>query len=126
MAAGNYNITIGADEGLDLTFTYKDANGNPVDLTNYHATLQVRPGEGNNTLYLEFDDTGGGTAGCSIVLGGAAGTIQIIADITQMVSFLTFEKAKYTLLLHPPATVKRERLLQGDFIVDRGITPYNA
>ena len=43
-----------------------------------------------------------------------------------MVSFLTFEKAKYTLLLHPPATVKRERLLQGDFIVDRGITPYNA
>jgi len=39
MAAGKYSFTIEQGSTVDFEITYKDSNGNPVDLTGYQARM---------------------------------------------------------------------------------------
>lgn len=42
---------------LDLSFTFKDENGDPVDLTGYSARAEVRPTISSETITLDLDPT---------------------------------------------------------------------
>ena len=85
---------------FDRTIVYYDENDNPVDLTAYSARMSVRINPGDATAQLVFSSAEGGAADGSIVLGGAAGTIRILATST-VTAALDFDRAFYDLELSP-------------------------
>jgi len=92
MAVKVYNISLDAGADYTKTFLWKDSNGNLNNLTGYTARMKARPALGSSTTTLDMT-----TANGKIVLGGGAGTVQIIissADsttLTQPVYFYDLE-----------------------------------
>jgi len=106
---GQYTLNIYKGATLDITFTWKDSAGNPVDLTGYTARLQVRESVDAVAILLELTTTL--VAGSGIVLGGAAGTIQLVAPATSTDDY-TWDEGVYDLELVSGTGVVT-RLLQG-------------
>ena len=107
---GQYTLNIYKGATLDITFTYKDSAGNPVNLTGYTARLQVRASvDTPGTPLLELTTTL--VAGSGIVLGGAAGTIQLVAPAAATAAY-TWDEGVYDLELISGTGVVT-RLLQG-------------
>ena len=76
-----YNLTIVAGETLDdsvLYFVYKDAAGTPINLTGYSARAKIR-----NALVAGADVLDMTTANGQIVLGGAAGTVELVLSASE-------------------------------------------
>lgn len=71
------------DQGstVDQVIVWKDATGTPINLSGYSARMQLRPSIESTTVTLELT-----TANSRIVLGGAAGTIQLLVSASTMVS----------------------------------------
>jgi hypothetical protein len=78
MPAGSYDITIEQGATFQLSITWKDADDNPIDLTGYTARMQVRRRHRAEDPALLSLTTENG----AITLGGAAGTISIVASAT--------------------------------------------
>ena len=106
---GQYTLNIYKGATLDITFTYKDSAGNPVNLTGYTARLQVRASVDAAAFLLEL--TTALVAGSGIVLGGAAGTIQLVAPAAATAAY-TWDEGVYDLELISGTGVVT-RLLQG-------------
>ena len=123
MSAGTYNIQ--ADQGATYsqTFTYRDSAGNLVDLTGFTARMQVRAEYDSASPLLDLTTSNGG-----ITLGGALGTITLLATATQMAAFVITDTSNkppvlicvYDLELIFGAVVTR--LIQGNFTVSREVT----
>lgn len=73
MSAGNYTWNIPQGTYQERIFTYKDAAGDPYDLTGMTARMQIRPFKGSPTVMATVTTEDGG-----IILGGTAGTIRVI------------------------------------------------
>ena len=115
MAAGIYDIII--EQGADwrLVITWKDAEGVPVNLTGYTARMHMREKVEYATPFMSFT-----TSDSSIVLGGAAGTIQIKASAA-VTSTVTAKEGVYDLeLVAPSGDVVR--FLEGLVIVSEEVT----
>lgn len=69
-------IEIGAT--FDVTMTYKDGAGSPINLTGFSAQLQAVRAIGDTTPILDMT-----TANGKIILGGVAGTIQLLLTAAQ-------------------------------------------
>ncbi|NDD53289.1 hypothetical protein EBZ39_05355 [bacterium] len=113
MVAGLYDITIEQGATFQMSLTWKDSTGTPVNLTGYSARMQVRENyEADNTLVSLVSPT-------DITLGGALGTIAITiaASTTQL---LQLDEAVYDLELVTGSTVTR--LLQGKATISREVT----
>ena len=111
-AAGTWNFV--ADQGATLSkvLTYKDANGTPVDLTNYTARMQLRERTNSTSVALELT-----TANGRITLGGAAGTVTLSVPATSMTITGTYV---YDLELVSGATVTR--LVMGEVFIRPEVT----
>lgn len=72
MSAGIYNLTI--EQGTDwrLLFVWKDSAGDPHDLTDYSARLQIR-----ETIDSKLTLLSASTDDDTILLGGADGWVEI-------------------------------------------------
>lgn len=68
--AGHKDLTIDQGETYELVVTYKDSDGELVNLAGYDAKMQIRDGS-DWSLVLDIEQPVGG----GIVLGGAAGTV---------------------------------------------------
>jgi hypothetical protein len=114
MPAGIYNIQ--ADQGSTLlrTLTWTDANGTPINLTNYTARMQVRKNLSDAVAVLSLSTQNGG-----IVLGGALGTIDLIVSDTQMA---LIEQGSYLYDLEMLTNNTVTRIVQGSFIVSGEVT----
>lgn len=77
IAAGTYSFTIEQGTTVAKVLTWKDGSGTAINLTGYTARLQVRPTQISATI--NWDAT---TENGAIALGGAAGTITLIASAT--------------------------------------------
>jgi len=112
--AGTYNIICDQGATFGRTITWKDANGDPVDLTNYTARMQVRSIVTSDTVAVELTTEDG-----RITLGGALGTITLTipATVTDDIEAGTYA---YDLELVTGSTVTR--LLMGSFIVRGEVT----
>ena len=95
--------------GSGYTFTWKDSAGVAVNLTNYTARLQVRASVDAATFLLELTTTL--VDGSGIVLGGAAGTIELVATAAQTAAY-TWDDGVYDLEVID-STGFVTRLLQG-------------
>lgn len=104
--AATYDFAI--DQGADLSkvFTWNDTDGDPIDLTDWTARMQIRRSFGSTTALLELTTENGG-----IALGGSAGTITVVITDAQS-ALLTPATLKYDLEMISPSGVV-ERLLQG-------------
>ena len=57
MAAGRYSFTIEQGSTLNLELQYKDASGNPIDLTYYSGKMQIRPSVSSTTAYITLSSS---------------------------------------------------------------------
>ena len=114
MQSTRYNIIADQAATYELLVTWKDPSGTPVDLTGYTAKLQVRLGYAEPTAVVTVSDLNG------IVLGGAAGTIAISIDVTQMTALRAPQVYVYDLRLDSGGTVTR--LIDGTFTTIPAVT----
>lgn len=114
MTAGIYDIIIEQGATFTLPLTW-NTNGVPVNLTGYTARMMCRESFDSETPFLTLTTENGG-----IALGGALGTIDILATAAQTAA-LTKLVGVYDLeLVAPGGQVYRK--LQGSVTVSREVT----
>ena len=59
MAAGKYSFTIEQGSTVDFELRYKDADGNPINLTGHGGKMQIKSGYADNspTTYLTLSSS---------------------------------------------------------------------
>ena len=125
MAAGRYSFVIEQGATLNLELQYKDANGNPIDLTGYTGRMQLRPSVDSSTVYLSLtnnlqpDGTGLNFSGSSGTNPPTSGSIAIYISAPSS-SALTFDTAVYDLELASGPVVTR--LLEGQIKLSKEVT----
>jgi hypothetical protein len=120
MAAGNYSITIIQGSTFNLELQYLDSEETPINLTDYHTQMQIRPdfADNTNTIYAtlssSLDDDGSG-----IVINGEIGsiTLNLSAEKTKN---LNFDEALYDLELYSGSFVTR--ILEGKVKLRKEVT----
>lgn len=123
MSAGTYNIVAEQGATYSKLFTLTNSAGDLIDLTGYTARLHVREAYSGEVKLLELTTENGG-----ITLGGAAGTLALLATATQMAAIVVPDlpgtppkrSAVYDLELITGSTITR--LLQGKFDITREVT----
>lgn len=108
-----YNFTIQQGATFNRVITYKDPDGDPINLTDMEARMQIRPTYGGDVIHELTTDDGG------IALGGAAGTITLNIDADDTETF-DFDTALYDLELVNADEVTR--LLEGTIVLSKEVT----
>ena len=58
MAAGRYSFVIEQGSTTDFEIIYKDSAGDPIDLTDYQARMQIRASQtGSSDIYLTLSSS---------------------------------------------------------------------
>ena len=112
MAAGKYSFVIEQGATLNFQIDWTDSDGNPIDLTGYHARMQVRPTVASETVIIELTTENG-----RITLLDNTVTLDISADDTEALPVGAY---KYDLEIQTGAEVIR--LVQGSFTVSPEVT----
>ena len=109
-------LTIEQGATFDITLTWKDENDVLIDLTGYSARMQIRSTISAAASLHELTDSNGG-----IVLGDAAGTIQLLITAADTAA-LAFpgKSAVYDLELVNGTVVTR--LLRGTVLLSKEVT----
>ncbi len=108
-------LDIHQGETVSLSCTYKDDDGNAVNLTGYTAALTIRPSADSDVALLSLTQVSG------ITLGGALGTIVVALTATQTAALTAGRPAAvFDLEITSGATVTP--LLKGTLNVYRGVT----
>jgi len=125
MAAGKYSFIIEQGSTYQSELVYKDSAGEPIDLTDYSARMQIRPSPGSTTLYLTLSSSLG-PDGSGLNLNGlngstpkTSGSIGIIISAYSS-SLLTFDQAVYDLELYSGSFVTR--IIEGRVQLSKEVT----
>lgn len=105
-----YNIVADQAATYQLTVTWLDPSGNPVNLTGYTAAMQVRLGYSEPSV----------AATATVVNGGVTGQLTVTVDATQMAALRAPQVYVYDLRVTNGATVTR--LIEGTFTVVPAVT----
>jgi len=135
MAAGIYSFTIEQGTTTDFELVYQDSAGNPVDLTDYRAKMQLKDTAGGSKTYLtlssslQADGTGlnmSGSGGDLASNSPDSGSIGVYISHTTS-SNLSFRTAVYDLELISGSgdTTVVTRLLQGKIKLSKEVTSGN-
>jgi len=126
MAAGKYSFIIEQGATTDFEIVWRDGSGNRVDLTDYHARMQIRSGYGSDgTLYasltssLDSDGTGLNLSGSNGTNPLSSGSIGIFISAASSSAF-DFGEAKYDLEVVSGSYVTR--LIEGKVKLNREVT----
>lgn len=115
--ATTYNISCDQGATLRRVVTWTDEADNPVDLTGYTARMHVRETVDATETVLECTTENG-----RVVLGGAAGTIEIVVEASAMEAITAPFTYRYDLELAVGATPDVVRLIEGKFKVSPEVT----
>lgn len=88
MLENKYDINIQQGSSYDLMLVVKDANGDPKDLSNHSARMQVRTSYGSSTPVVDVSTANGGitinsSEGAILIQIPAANTANIKVDLTK-------------------------------------------
>ena len=117
MPAAKYDIALEQGASFSRTITWKDSDGNPVDLTGSTARMQVRTAIANRSTTAPLVDL---TNGSGITLGGTAGTIVVNITAAQTAA-LKITRAPYDLFVYS-VDGTAIKLLEGVVTVDPMVT----
>lgn len=117
MPAGLYDMVCEQGATFSRTITWKDAAGDPVNLTGYSARMQVRPSLTSDEITLELTSTNGEITFPSPL---SSGKILITVAATDTAD-LAASKGVYDLELESSGGVVT-RLLQGSFTIVAEVT----
>jgi len=126
MAAGKYSFVIEQGATTDFEIVWTDGNGTRVDLTNYHARMQIRSNFGSDgTLYaslsssLDSDGTGLNLSGSNGTNPLSSGSIGVFISAASSSAF-NFNEAKYDLEVVSGSYVTR--LIEGKVKLNKEVT----
>jgi hypothetical protein len=125
MAAGRYSFTIEQGSTLNLELQYKDASGNPIDLTDYSGRMQIRPSTSSPTVYISLssslnaDGTGLNFSGSNGTTPPSSGSIGVYISATSS-SMLNFDTGVYDLEIASGSFVSR--ILEGQVKLSLNVT----
>lgn len=112
MAAGTYDLAVEQGATLNVSVTWKDGEGDPVNLTGYSIRAQFRSANLKD-LFLDLDSDGHGITIENVTVPSTyPGRIRIIATAAQTQE-LDFDTGAWSLELTSGGGVVT-RLLQGD------------
>ena len=114
VSPGILNLTLSQGATWNVSMTYTNADGDPIDLTTYSARMQARTSYEAANAILDLSD------GDGIILGGTAGgvTISVSAGTTA-----TIPAAQYVYDLElVSASNEVTRLIEGTLIVTPEVT----
>lgn len=117
MGVAVHNFTIEQGSVFNHIIIYRDADGNPVDLTGFTATMQIRQTKEASSVIQELSTSNG-----FLVLGGVNGTITINlpADVSDALDFVW---GRYDLELYPNGdTTQAVRLVEGKINLSKQVT----
>lgn len=132
MAAGKYSFAIEQGSTVDFEIAYKDSNGDPIDLTDYQARMQIRPSKGSDVTYITLssslaaDGTGLNMSGSDSINPPTSGTIGIFISANSSSEF-DFNEAAYDLEIVSGSTYPIvTRLIEGNVKLIKEVTegPY--
>ena len=106
MAAGKYSLTIEQGATWELTITWNDDAGAPIDVTGYSAVATVKDTFGGTTL------VSASTAAGTITNGGAAGTFAIVVPHATTAALEAPNRGVWDFEVTSPSGT-RTRLLEG-------------
>ena len=125
MAAGKYSFVIEQGATTNFQINWNDESGSAVNLTGYHARMQIRPQvEGSDIILslsssLKSDNTGINLSGSNFITPLASGSIGIYISAVSS-SALNFGEAFYDLELIKGNEVTR--LLEGKVKLSKNVT----
>ena len=114
--ADTYNLNIDAGATYQLTVTWNDSNGDPIDLTSYTARMKLKNAHGGATLVSLTESDG-------ITLGAALGTVTIVISdtLTSALGDTDYTKGVYDLEVESAGGVTT-RLLEGRWVCSPEVT----
>ena len=120
--AGKYSFVIDQGATFERTVRYTDSSGNPVDLSDYGARMQIRPSATSDQIFLNISSTPG-VDGSGLTITAPSGTIGIKISAYSS-SLFTFGEANYDLELYSGsgATEYVIRLLEGRVKLNKNTT----
>lgn len=113
---GKHNLFVYRGATFSKQIVWKDENGALINLTGWKARLHMRETVDESTPFLTLTTENGGLA-----LGGAAGTINLLASATATAAIQVTEGV-YDLEMVAPDTVTVTRLLEGLVFVSPEVT----
>jgi len=124
MAAGKYSFIIEQGATTNFQINWTDESGSAVDLTGYHARMQLRTDYNSTPLIslsssLKSDNTGINLSGSNFITPLASGSIGVYISAVSS-SALDFGEALYDLELVKGNEVTR--LLEGKIKLSKNIT----
>jgi len=126
MAAGKYSFIIEQGATTDFEIVWKDSTGTRINLTNYHARMQIRSGYGSSSILyaslsssLDSDGTGLNLSGSNGTNPLSSGSIGIFISAASSSAF-DFGEAKYDLEVVSGSYVTR--LIEGKVKLNREVT----
>ena len=122
MAAGRYSFIIEQGATFQRQVRYTNSSGDPVDLSNYSARMQIRPSADSNIVYVRLTGTVGND-GSGLVITAASGTVDITISALSS-SMLSFTEAMYDLEIYSGSgdTEFVTRLLEGNVKLKKNVT----
>lgn len=129
MAAGKYSFIIEQGATTDFELIYNDSNGNPVNLTNHRARMQIRPTVESDIVYLTLssslqpDGTGLNISGSSGTNPPESGSIGILISYLTS-SELDFTQGYYDLEIASGTGINTRvtRVLEGTIQLSKNVT----
>jgi len=119
MPAARYDFKIEQGATFQRTITWKDSNGNPIDLTGYKIRLQARINPNDKDPIIDLS-TSPEVGGIEILTPAGNGQFRITMDASDTAS-LDFAEALYDLEAEDPDG-NVTRLLEGTIELSREIT----
>lgn len=97
MAAKTHNFSIEQGSSFRLSLTYKDNNGNPVDLTGYCARLSMKTNTGDEKVF----SSGQTNSEYKFTIDAAQGVLTLLISSSATNNY-DFSSAKYDLEIQTP------------------------
>ena len=126
MAAGNFSFTIEQGATTDFELVYKDSSGNPVDLSQHNARMQLKDAVGGSTTFLTLSSSLQ-PDGTGLNLSGSGGNAASKPPTSGSIGILTFANAVYDLEIVSGSgnTATVTRLIQGKVNLSKEVTTGN-
>jgi hypothetical protein len=125
MAAGRYSFVIEQGATTNLQINWTDSSGSKIDLSGYHARMQIRPAVESNSVFLSLssslqsDGTGINLSGSNFQTPLQSGSLAIYISAHSS-SLLNFGEAYYDLEMVNGNEVTR--LLEGKVKLSKNVT----